>query len=65
MLELILISFQDPSNNGMKKWKGLRGHGNTGVVEVHFPTSPYCTTGDWKIEVTVHVSILMFIFSIL
>ncbi|KAL8559556.1 hypothetical protein ACOMHN_018719 [Nucella lapillus] len=47
------IYVRDPEGNGMKHWKGVKGHGSTGVVEKKIPISDQAPVGDWKIDVTI------------
>ncbi|XP_076468190.1 CD109 antigen-like [Babylonia areolata] len=53
MNEPMDILIRDPDGNAIKRWRNVRGYGNTGVVEKSLPTSTDPPLGDWEIEVTV------------
>ncbi|XP_076467680.1 LOW QUALITY PROTEIN: CD109 antigen-like [Babylonia areolata] len=53
MNEPMDILIRDPDGNAIKRWRNVRGYGNTGVVERSLPTSTDPPLGDWEIDVTV------------
>ena len=48
---------QDPNNNLISEWSGVRSIDDSGVFQGEMPTSPHPPLGTWTIAVTVNVRI--------